>query len=115
MYHAVFLAKHQITQVTQSPYSPDLVPGNFWLFPRLKSSLKGKRFQTVDEIQENLRGQLMVIGRTVLGPKVPTLKGNEASLSYVQYFLYLVSSSVNVYFSYFTSGYLLDRSHKSII
>ena len=29
---AKFLAKHQITQVTQSPYSPDLVPWNFWLF-----------------------------------------------------------------------------------
>ena len=40
--------------------------------------------------------QLMVIGRTVWGPKVPTLKGTEVSLSYVQCFLYLVSSSVNV-------------------
>ena len=38
----------------------------------------------------------MVIGRTVWGPKVPTLKGTEASLSYVQCFLYLVPSSVNV-------------------
>ena len=36
------------------------------------------------------------IGRTVWGPKVPTLKGTEASLSYVQCFLYLVSSSINV-------------------
>ena len=47
-----FLAKHQITQVTQPPYSPDLVPCDFYLFPKLKSPLKGKRFQTVDEIQE---------------------------------------------------------------
>ena len=60
-----FLAKHQITQVTQSPYSPDLVSCNFWLFPRLKSPLKGKRFQTINEIQENTMRQLMVIGRTV--------------------------------------------------
>ena len=43
-----------------------------------------------------MMGQLMVIGRTMWGPKVPTLKGTEASLSYVQCFLYLVSSSVNV-------------------
>ena len=56
-----FLVKHQITQVTQAPYSPDLVPCNFWLFPKLKSSLKGKRFQTVDEIQENMMEQLMAI------------------------------------------------------
>ena len=85
-----YLAKHQITQVTQPHYSPDLVPFGFWLFPKLKSPLKGKRFQTISEIQENMMGQLMVIGRTVWGPKVPTLKGTEASLSCVQYFLYLL-------------------------
>ena len=37
----------------------------------------------------------MAIRRTVWGPKVPTLKGTEASLSYLQCFLYLVSS-INV-------------------
>ena len=31
-----FLFKHQITQVTQPPYSTDLAPCNFWLFPKLK-------------------------------------------------------------------------------
>ena len=89
---AEILVRHQITQVTQPPYSPDLVPCNFWLFPKPKSHLKGKRFQTIDEIQENMmeQEQLMVTGRTVWGPKVPTLKGTEVSLSYVQCFLYLV-------------------------
>ena len=42
-----FLEKHQITQVTQALYSLDLVPWDFWLFPKLKSPLKGKRFQIV--------------------------------------------------------------------
>ena len=65
-------------------------------FLKPKSGLKGKRFQTVSEIQENTTGKLMVIGRTVWGPKVPTLKGTRAWLSYVQCFLYLVSSSINV-------------------
>ena len=78
------------------PYSPHLVLGNFWHFPKLKSALNGKRFQTTNEIQENMLGHLMAIGRTVWGPKVLTLKGTEASLSYVQCFLYLVSSSINV-------------------
>ena len=78
------------------PYSPDLVPCEFWLFQKLKLPLKGKRFQIVDEIQENITVQLMVIGRTLWGPKVPTLKVTEASLSYVQCFLYLMSSSINV-------------------
>ena len=87
-----------------------------WLlaFPKLKSPLKGKRFQTVGEIQENTMGQLMAFGRTVWGPKVPVLKGTEASLSYVQCFLYLMSSSVNVsIFSYYIAVCLLDRPHLS--
>ena len=90
-----FLAKYQ-TQVTQPPYSTDLVPWNFWLFPKLKSPLKMKRFQTVCEIQENKMGQLMATGRTMWGPKVPTLKWTEVSLSYLQCVLYLVSFSINV-------------------
>ena len=36
-------------KVTQPHYSPDLVPHDFWLFPKLKSPLKGKRFQTINE------------------------------------------------------------------
>ena len=78
-----FLAKHQVVQVTQPPYSPDLVPCDFWLFPKLQSPLKGKRFQSNDEIQENMMGQLMMIRRTVWGLRVPSLKGAEVSLSYV--------------------------------
>ena len=91
-----FLEKHQITQVSQPLYSPDLVPYTSCLFPQLKSPLNRKRFQNVDEIQENTMGQLMAIGRTVWDPKVPTLKGTEVSLSYVQRFLYLVPSSVSI-------------------
>ena len=79
----------------QSHYSPDLAPCDFWLFPKLKSPLKGKRFQTIDESQENMMRQVIVIRRPVWGPKVPTLKGTEVSLSYVQCFSYHVSS-INV-------------------
>ena len=42
-----FLAKYQITQMTQSPYSPDVAPFDLWIFPKLKSPLKGERFQTI--------------------------------------------------------------------
>ena len=60
--HAEFLAKYQITQVNQPHYSQDLAPCDFWLFSKLKSPLKGKRLHTVDGIQENMTGQLMVMG-----------------------------------------------------
>ena len=48
-----FLMKTEMTVVPHLPYSPDLVPADFFLFPRLKSSLKDHRFQTVEEIEEN--------------------------------------------------------------
>ena len=90
---------------------PDLVPCQLLTFPKTKIIFKGKRVQTVDEIQENMMGQLMAIGRTVWGPKVPTLKGTEASLFYVQCFWYLVSFNKCLYFSYYMAGHLLDRPH----
>jgi hypothetical protein len=39
-----FLTKHPITQFCQPPCSPDLAPYDFWLFPKLKSLLKGGRY-----------------------------------------------------------------------
>jgi histone-lysine N-methyltransferase SETMAR len=39
--------------VPHPPYSPDLTPADFFLFPNLKTTLKGRRFQTIGEIQEN--------------------------------------------------------------
>jgi hypothetical protein len=40
---AKFLVKHETTIVVpQPPYSPDLAPADFFLFPRLKSTLKGR-------------------------------------------------------------------------
>jgi transposase len=48
-----FLAKQETIVVPQPPYSPDMAPADFLFFPKLKSSLKGRRFQTVEEIDEN--------------------------------------------------------------
>jgi transposase len=55
--HASFLireilAKQETIVVPQPPYSPDLASADFFLFPKLKSTLKDRRFQTVEEIKE---------------------------------------------------------------
>jgi hypothetical protein len=42
-------------------FSPDLVPANFFLFPKLEKTLKGRRFQTIEEIQENMIRELRAI------------------------------------------------------
>ena len=56
-----FLTKHETTVVSQPLYSPDLAPADFFLFPKLKFSLKGRRFQMVEEIEENLIQDLCAI------------------------------------------------------
>jgi hypothetical protein len=48
-----FLAKNETTIVPQPPYSPDLAPADFFLFSKLKCILKGRRFDTFNEIQKN--------------------------------------------------------------
>ena len=48
-----FLTKHEATVVPKPPSSPDLAPAEFFFFPKLKSSLKGRRFQTVEELEES--------------------------------------------------------------
>jgi len=47
------LTKHETTVVPQPPYSPRLAPAGFFSFLKLKSSLKGHRFQMVEETEEN--------------------------------------------------------------
>jgi len=56
-----FLAKNKTTVVPQPSYSPDLAPADFLLFPKLKSTLKGCRFDTTDEIQKNSTNELFAI------------------------------------------------------
>ena len=56
-----FLTRHEMNVVPQAPYFPDLAPADFFLFPKLKSSLKGRRFQTVEEIEENSKRNLRAI------------------------------------------------------
>ena len=47
--------------IPQSPYSPDLAPCDFWLFPKLKRSLRGHRFDTIEEIQAESKKALKAI------------------------------------------------------
>jgi len=55
------LAKKCISVVLQPPYSPDLSPCAFFLFPKLKFHLKGRNFGTVDKRQKVVTDQLMAL------------------------------------------------------
>jgi len=56
-----YLAKHQTSIMPHPPYSPDLAPADFFLFPKIKTTLKGRHFQTIEEIQENVIRELCTI------------------------------------------------------
>ncbi|KAF8770256.1 Histone-lysine N-methyltransferase SETMAR like protein [Argiope bruennichi] len=48
-----FLSKRRVTVLAHPPYSPDLAPADFFLFPHLKGILKGTHFvdnQTSDDV-----------------------------------------------------------------
>ena len=65
-------------------------------FPKSKTSFEREEISDHPLDSEEYDGASDGNWRTVCGPQVTTLKGIEVSLSYVQCFLYLVSSSTNV-------------------
>ena len=60
-----FLAKHKIVQLCQPPYSPDIAPCDFWMFPKLKMALKGKRFDDIKTIQSKTTRELKASPKSV--------------------------------------------------
>ncbi|UYV74922.1 hypothetical protein LAZ67_12001810 [Cordylochernes scorpioides] len=49
-----FLARSNTPVIPHPPYSPDLAPCDFFLFPRLKREMKGKHWETVENIQHHV-------------------------------------------------------------
>jgi hypothetical protein len=46
-----FLAKHKIPVLEHPPYSLDLAPCDFFLFPKIKSALKGTQFDSMEAVK----------------------------------------------------------------
>ena len=44
----------QVTILDHPPYSPDLTPCDYFLFPKLKGTIKGTRFEGVEDIKSNV-------------------------------------------------------------
>jgi [histone H3]-lysine36 N-dimethyltransferase SETMAR len=56
-----FLAKHETKVIAQPPYSPDLAPCDFFLFPKLKYPLRGTRHESIEAIKSNSLKELKAI------------------------------------------------------
>ncbi|UYV73828.1 hypothetical protein LAZ67_11001043 [Cordylochernes scorpioides] len=53
-----FLAKNSTIHIPHPPYSPDLAPYDFFLYPKLKIKIKGRKFDNVDMIQAESKATL---------------------------------------------------------
>lgn len=53
-----FFAKKKINVLPHAPYSPDLAPCDFWLFPQLKAKLAGHTYDTEMELKVAVEGVL---------------------------------------------------------
>jgi hypothetical protein len=76
-----FLAEKEITLMPQPPYTPPtLHPCDFWLFPKLKTGLRSRRFATADDIKENAEAGL----RATILKNVSKLKKTDGASVCVQ-------------------------------
>jgi len=53
-----FLSNKNITVCSHPTYSADLAPCEFWLFPKVKTTMKGKCFELIQDIETATTAQL---------------------------------------------------------
>ncbi len=53
-----FLIQCGMKVIEHAPYSPDLAPSDFWLYPRLKKPLRGKRYENLRALKEAVRQEI---------------------------------------------------------
>jgi hypothetical protein len=56
-----FSASKQITVLEHTPYSPNLAPNYFFLFPKIKEIWIGWHFDEIDDIRSNMVAALKAI------------------------------------------------------
>ena len=78
-----YLAKHQTSVVPHPPYFPDLAPEDFFPFPKNKTTLKGRVFQTI-EMKENAIRELRTITESAFQEAFQQWKNVENGLSPVE-------------------------------
>ena len=72
-----YLTTMGIKTVPEPPYSPNLAPCDFWLFPKLR----GCRYEPIDEMKEAVRRSLTRLHkRTSMGPSRSCWNGTRSAL-----------------------------------
>jgi len=58
-----FLVQRKVTVLDRPPYSPGLAPADYFLFPKVKSHLKGRLFDLISDIQKSVTSTLNSIAK----------------------------------------------------
>jgi len=58
-----FLAQRKVIVLNHPPYSPDLAPADYFLFPKVNSNLKGCLFDSISDIQTAVTSTLNTIAK----------------------------------------------------
>ena len=109
--HESFLAKHQITQMTQPLYSPAVVLCTSGFSQNSNHLWKGD-FRPLMRFRKPSQNSWWWLGELCEVPRCLPWRGLRRccpvyNVSCILYILHII----NVYFSYYMAGYLLDRPH----
>jgi hypothetical protein len=56
-----FLSEQGIPELNHPAYSPDLSPPDYFLFSKIKSTLKGRIFEDMGDIKRNVTDELLTL------------------------------------------------------
>ncbi|UYV67905.1 hypothetical protein LAZ67_5002460 [Cordylochernes scorpioides] len=86
-----FLSKNGTQILLQPPYFPDITPNDFFLFPKLKAVLKGRHFDTSDDIIEKSPLALKSIPKEAYKNYILKKAPDQDEPGFMYYFLSVVS------------------------
>jgi len=92
-----FLTPQNVTTLYHPPYSTDLFPPDYFLFPKLKMKLQGLHFADVAEIQEAVTDELMKVQKEELSAAFRKLYDRTKSCIYANGAYFELKKKVRVF------------------
>jgi hypothetical protein len=78
------MTKYKMAVIFHPPYSPDLALCDFFLFPKMKLKLKGRRFDNIEEIQTESQRVIDTLNRKGLPGSVSKMKETVGTCLHVE-------------------------------